>query len=158
MERHEYHLQDSGRQPELTSETSPSTETRAANRPLVMIIGADEDALHLYRTALSGWKCRTVAAGSLEHSLEIAEQDPPGLVLMDMELVISKSLSVLRDLRKEPVFRGVPFILLSGHVQRNVRTVALAAGASEFFVKPVDFGHLEETLNRHLFEHTDSGN
>jgi DNA-binding response OmpR family regulator len=97
-------------------------------------------------------------ADTVEQSIHIAETKHPDAVLMDTELVFSDSFSKMRKMRKCEVFKEVPFILLSGHAQDDIRLMALAAGATDFFVKPVNLELLENTLKSHLPNKDQIGN
>ena len=71
---------------------------------------------------------------------------------MDTKLSFPDSFAEMRIMQKFALLKESPFILLSGHVQNDVRLSALAAGATDFFVKPVNLDLLEETIKIHVDE------
>jgi DNA-binding response OmpR family regulator len=132
------------------AEDSTSQKKSDGQKPSVLIFGADTDVRFLLKTILEIWNFDFMEADTVEQSINIAEEKHPDVVLMDTELVFSDSFSKMRKMRKCALFKEVPFILLSGHAQDDIRLMALAAGAADFFVKPVNLDLLENTLKSHL--------
>jgi CheY-like chemotaxis protein len=153
----EQNLLYSDKIPEQTKNFTAAADGNSERNPLVLVLGTDEDTRLLFRTALDVWDCRTLEAATAEQAFRIAAERRPDLVLLDMELVISKSISLLRKLRRSDLFENIPFILLSGHIQKDVRRTVLAAGASDLLVKPIDFGILENTLKGCLPDRKSAG-
>lgn len=140
------------------AEDSTSQKKSVGQKPSVLIFGADTDVRVLLKTILEIWNFDFMEADTVEQSIHIAETKHPDAVLMDTELVFSDSFSKMRKMRKCEVFKEVPFILLSGHAQDDIRLMALAAGATDFFVKPVNLELLENTLKSHLPNKDQIGN
>jgi DNA-binding response OmpR family regulator len=135
-----------------------SQKKSAGQKPSVLVFGADKDARFLLKTILEIWNFDFMEADTVEQSISIAETKHPDVVLMDTELVFSDSFSKMRKMRKCEYFKEVPFILLSGHAQNDIRLMALAAGAADFFVKPVNLDLLENTLKTRLKDTSQIGN
>jgi DNA-binding response OmpR family regulator len=126
-------------------------QTKNARRvPLVMIYSSDADIRLMFRTALEIWGFAALEAETAENAIELAGRFRPDLVLMDSELILSRSLSSMRIMQNNKAFEKAPFVLLSGHAQKNIRNIALAAGAADFLVKPVNLDVLEVVLNSRL--------
>lgn len=134
------------------AEDSISPNKFAEQKPSVLIFGADTDVRFLLKTILEIWNLDFMEADTVEQSIHAAGIKHPDAVLMDTELVFSDSFSKMRKLRKCALFKDVPFILLSGHAQEDIRRMALAAGAADFFVKPVNLDLLENTLKSRLLK------
>jgi DNA-binding response OmpR family regulator len=132
------------------AEDSTSQNISVERKPSVLIFGADTDSRFLFKTILEIWDFDFMEADTVEQSIHVAEIKHPDVVLMDMELAFSDSFSKMRKMRKCDLFKDVPFILLSGHAQDDIRLMALAAGAADFFVKPVNLDLLENTLKTRL--------
>lgn len=132
------------------AEDATSQKIPVTRKPSVLIFGADSDSRFLLRTILEIWNFDFMEADTVEQSIHIAEIKHPDAVLMDTELVFSDSFSKMRKMQKCALFKEVPFILLSGHAQDDIRLMALAAGATDFFVKPVNLDLLENTLKTRL--------
>jgi DNA-binding response OmpR family regulator len=78
--------------------------------------------------------------------LRLAEAALPDLVLMDMTLPDIDGLEVTRRLKAEARTAGVPIIVLTARAMPEDRARALAAGADDYDVKPVDMDRLLEKM------------
>jgi len=78
----------------------------------------------------------------------VALSSRPDLVLLDLELPKLDGLSVTRELRLHPNFKVVPIVILSGHDPSRFRQEALDAGCDDYLLKPINFDHLHELLDR----------
>jgi two-component system, OmpR family, response regulator ResD len=75
----------------------------------------------------------TRAAGDGPHALELAAEDRPDLVVLDLMLPGMDGLEVMRRLRE----RGtLPVILLTAKGEASDRVVGLRLGADDYVVKP----------------------
>ncbi|MFZ5482168.1 MAG: response regulator [Myxococcota bacterium] len=66
----------------------------------------------------------------------------PDIVLMDLSLPVVDGWEAIRRLRAEPTTKGLPIIALTAHAMPADRDRALAAGADDYDVKPVDLPRL----------------
>jgi two-component system cell cycle response regulator DivK len=77
-----------------------------------------------------------------ERGCEMAAQEKPDLILMDLELPGVDGWEATRRLKNTPATRDIPVIALSAHALAGAREKALAAGCDEFDTKPVEFDRL----------------
>jgi two-component system cell cycle response regulator DivK len=77
-----------------------------------------------------------------ERGCEMAAQEKPDLILMDLELPGVDGWEATRRLKANPDTRAIPIIALSAHALAGSREKALAAGCDEFDTKPVEFERL----------------
>ncbi len=131
-------------------ETIPLSSRTINFFPLVLIIEDDEDTRTMMTYLLKLWDYRVVEAASGEEGLQMAENLHPDVILMDYNLPKIDGLAATRRIRELPMLEQTPIIFISAFSEPSVCASALAAGADEFLVKPVDFGQLEKTLDRHL--------
>jgi two-component system, cell cycle response regulator len=92
----------------------------------------------LLRARLSEARYDVRDAGSAQEVLEIVRRDRPDLLIADERLPGGGGVALLRTLRADPALARLPVILLTERGERASRIAALAAGADEFLVKPVD--------------------
>lgn len=78
-------------------------------------------------------------------ALALAEWRPPRLVLLDLWLPRRSGLEVLRDLRAR-FGEQLPILVISALGLREIVQRAIAAGASDFVVKPIDARVLVEKI------------
>ncbi len=85
--------------------------------------------------------CSTGRAG-----LEMAENEKPGLILVDLRLLDCNGIEVIQALRAHPATAATPVYLLSAGISTRIAEAAQAAGADGCLEKPVGM----EVLNRVL--------
>lgn len=70
----------------------------------------------------------------------------PLLVLLDLRLPKVDGIDVLRHARAQPVWKQVPFIVLTTSSQNTDISAAYQHGVNSYIVKPVDFGSFAEVV------------
>jgi sigma-B regulation protein RsbU (phosphoserine phosphatase) len=83
-----------------------------------------------------------------EMALEKIRELRPDLVVLDIEMPVMDGIQVLDILRKDSVFADLPVIVGSGHDTREERNRIMAAGATNFLVKPID----KDVFNHRIYE------
>jgi len=81
---------------------------------IALIIDDEPDITTYHGTLLSdaGWDVRTANSG--DEGLEIARQEPPDVVLLDVMMPERGGLSTLIGFRKDPKLESVPVVLVTG--------------------------------------------
>jgi len=93
-------------------------------------------------------------AASAEAGLEMVLADPPDLIFLDIVLPKMNGFSALRVLRRNPLTRGIPVIMISGNEQATEQFFGSAIGADDFMKKPFSrhevFSRIEHLLDEQL--------
>jgi CheY-like chemotaxis protein len=83
--------------------------------------------------------------------LELAREQQPDLIMLDLHLPDMHGDEVLQRLQAAPETAGIPVVILSADATPRQVERLLAAGARAYLTKPLDvkqlIGVLEETLN-----------
>ena len=85
------------------------------------------------------------------HGLEALQQlglGPVDLALVDIAMPEMDGLELLRQLRNDERYNGLPVIMLTASGQDEDRAMALTIGADGFLTKPTSSRELLETINR----------
>jgi CheY-like chemotaxis protein len=78
-----------------------------------------------------------VEAWSAEVALEKLESVHPDLILMDIQLPGMDGLTLMRRLKRDPMYSDVPIIALSAHAMSRDKEQARAAGCVDYITKPI---------------------
>lgn len=94
-----------------------------------------------------------VACRDGEEALAFIEAHPssedklfPLLVLLDLRLPKVDGIDVLRHARQHPVWKQVPFVILTTSRENTDINTAYDLGVNSYIVKPVDFGSFTEVV------------
>jgi twitching motility two-component system response regulator PilH len=77
-----------------------------------------------------------IEAGDAETGMELARTSMPHLVFLDIVLPGMNGFEALRRLRRDPVTRSIPVIMISGNELATEQFYAQRIGADDFMKKP----------------------
>jgi len=83
---------------------------------------------------------------------DMALQNIPNLILLDMSLPIMDGWEVARRLKANEDTKGIPIIALTAHAMAGDREKSLEAGCDDYDTKPVDFKRLRGKIDAILGE------
>jgi twitching motility two-component system response regulator PilH len=93
-------------------------------------------------------------AEDAEKGLEIARSQSPELIFLDIVLPGMDGFAALRQLRRDPLTRDVPIIMISGNEQATEQFYVHRIGADDFMKKPFAraevFARIERLLDAGL--------
>ena len=112
-----------------TVERMPVSPARAR----ILFVEDERAIIEPFSQALRRAGFEPVIATSAQRALELAEQAPCDLVLLDLTLPDSDGLDVCRELRRRS---DVPVIMLTARGTHIDRIVGLELGADDYVVKP----------------------
>ncbi len=84
--------------------------------------------------------------------VELARQHRPVLILLDLNLADLPGEEVLRQLREDPVTRGIPVVIISADAMPRQVQRLLSSGAQAYLTKPFDVRELLELVDRAVGE------
>lgn len=78
--------------------------------------------------------------------LKLAEKSRVSLVLLDLRLPGRDGWSVLEQLKNNPELSSIPIVVFTASAAASQRNRALAAGASDYLVKPLSADRLRKAI------------
>ena len=100
------------------------------------------------RLARKGYEVSIAVDG--KQGVEMAQQDTPDLILMDMSLPVLDGWEATRQLKGADATRGIPVIALTAHAMSGDREKALEAGCDDYDTKPIELARLLEKIESML--------
>ena len=70
----------------------------------------------------------------------------PGLILLDLNMPIMDGREVLNELKRDPVFKAIPVVILTTSKAEEDIAKTYNMGVDSFIIKPVSFDSLVETI------------
>ena len=104
-----------------------------------LLIADDEQAVRaLVHVTLEGDDYEILEAADGLEALEVARDESPSLVLLDIMMPRLDGLEVCRQLKSDPDTRDIVVVMLTAQAQDRDRDrdQGLAAGADDYFTKP----------------------
>ena len=116
-----------------------------AERTLLVV--EDDAALRdtiMYNLRREGY--RVLVASDGVTALEVARQQPPALILLDLMLPRLDGLDVCRQLRARPETAHTPILMLTARGEESDVVVGLEMGADDYVTKPFSWNELRARI------------
>jgi two-component system, cell cycle response regulator DivK len=117
---------------------------------LILIVEDNPKNLKLVRDTLQVKGYQTIEAGTGEEGVQLAREQHPALVLMDIQLPGISGVEAFRRLREDPTTRTIPVVAVTASVMAQERQKVMAAGFDGFQGKPISVRELLETVRQIL--------
>jgi DNA-binding response OmpR family regulator len=114
----------------------------------ILIVEDDRGTSDLMRDALEaeGYRCLPATEGRL--ALEIARDQQPSLITLDLDLPDTHGHAVLHGLKGDSATRDIPVVVISAFP--GALPAADRTGLAGYLTKPVDLGALSGTVRAAL--------
>ncbi len=112
-----------------------------------------EDSLSNIKTISSYLKIKgykVIVAKDGEEAIHKAKSEHPDLILMDIEMPKVDGLEAMKQIRQDSALKDTPIIALTGLAMDGDREKCLAAGATDYFTKPVRLKQLAIIIEKNL--------
>lgn len=102
----------------------------------VLIIDDSATIVALLRRMMRQNEYETLEAGDAEAGIELARNELPSLIFLDIVLPGMNGFNALRQLRRDPLTKDIPIIMISGNEQATEEFYVHRIGADDFMKKP----------------------
>lgn len=106
------------------------------HEPSVLLVDDDAIAIAVLGRTLAGFGRLRFATNGID-ALRLAQEDPPTLVLLDIEMPGLSGFEVCAAMKEDPLLRDVPVIFITGHSDTEQEVAGLRLGAVDFISKPL---------------------
>lgn len=120
----------------LTPHQTGTERVQETRPPSVLVVDDDSRVVELLQITLGGRGYRVLTAGDGEEALEVVRTSLPDFLVLDVRLPKRNGYDVCETLRRDPEFRSLPIVLISGNTSTESRLQGLRAGADDYLTKP----------------------
>lgn len=114
----------------------------------IVIIDDEKRMCDSLSALLQGDGYRVLGFQDPPQAIETIRSGKVDLVISDIRMPVMDGLEVLKSVKE--IDEGIPVILLTGYASLETAVDAVAKGAYDYLLKPVEFTHLEMVVNRAL--------
>ncbi len=118
----------------------------------ILIVEDNSQNMKVELMALRPYGYTLLQATDGEEALEIAVNNKPDLIIMDIQLPEISGLEVTRRLRQMPTFSHTPIIALTAYAMRGDRERVIEAGCDAYLSKPISTRELPRVVAEMLSE------
>jgi two-component system alkaline phosphatase synthesis response regulator PhoP len=115
---------------------------RATMATQILLVDDEQDILDLLKYNLEAEGYRTMTATNGLQALELAQQNLPDLIILDVMLPGKDGWEVMRQLRQTPDTQHIPVIFLTAKGGEIDEVVGLELGAEDYIIKPISIRKL----------------
>jgi CheY-like chemotaxis protein len=129
-------------------------DKRTAPRRKLLIIDDDRAFVVLAAAILRDAGFMVLEAHDAMQGFMYAQQDPPAVILLDMQMPAGGGMNLLQKVREVPRLRSIPIIVVTASTDEGLVETVRAKGAVDVLHKPVDRDRLVSMVTAIL----DNGN
>jgi two-component system, cell cycle response regulator DivK len=115
----------------------------------ILVVEDNEKNMKLFRDVLSATGYRTLEATTGGEAVELATEQAPDLVLMDIQMPGVDGVEALRRLRADERTSAIPVLAVTAQAMQGDRERFLAEGFDGYLSKPVNVRELIGAVRRH---------
>ncbi|HKY30124.1 MAG TPA: response regulator [Pyrinomonadaceae bacterium] len=112
----------------------------------VLIVEDAEDSRYLMRLELEQLGYVVIEAENGERAVQLALQERPDIILMDLTLPVMDGLAATARIRSHAEMPNIPIIAVTAHLETDFRSGAKASGFDAYVTKPIDIAWLSELI------------
>jgi PAS domain S-box-containing protein len=127
----------------LRREDAPSVPP--GEKPLALIVEDSPQASELLKMYIESAGYRVEIAHDGVEAVEMAKRLHPSVITLDLMLPVRDGWQVMKELKRHPLCRHIPIIIVSIVDEKNL---GFSLGAVDYFVKPVNKEELLSALGR----------
>ncbi len=122
---------------QMPTRPRPVGPSRTSDKTRVLVVEDEQDIAGLIKHTLErGGDTIVEVAASGDQALKAATEQPPDLIVLDLNLPVLGGLEVCRLLRTRPATARTPIIMLTARTSEGDRVLGLDAGADDYVTKP----------------------
>ena len=113
----------------------------------ILIVEDNDMNLDMLSRRLARRGFEIVSARDGAAGVDMAKQEMPDLILMDMSLPVMDGWEATKALKAAGETAAIPVIALTAHAMASDREKALAAGCDDYYTKPIELPGLLEKID-----------
>ncbi len=116
----------------------------------VLVIEDNEMNMKLARSLLQIGKYSVLEAVDAEVGIQLARENHPDLILMDIQLPGMDGLAATREIKSDPTMKDISIVALTSYAMQGDEEKARDAGCAGYISKPIDTRSFIETVGKYL--------
>ncbi|MBI5416122.1 MAG: response regulator [Candidatus Omnitrophica bacterium] len=116
----------------------------------ILVVDDEQDMLYAIKLQLEARGFDVFTACDGQEGLNIARQEAPDLIILDVMLPKVDGYKVCRMLKFDRKYNTIPVIMFTARVQEGDQQLGYEVGADVYMTKPFDPGKLLDKINELL--------
>ena len=120
---------------------------------MVLLVEDDKDILEFNSLMLNDAGYNVISAVNGNEALELLKTELPDVMITDLMMPFKDGLSLLNDIRNNPITDHIPVIILSAKTNSDSKIESITSGAQVYLSKPFEPGELLALIKSQI-DHT----
>jgi len=116
----------------------------------ILVVDDEADLVETIQFALELEGYNVLVASNGEEGLNIARQEKPDLILLDLMLPKLDGYKVCRLLKFDERYKYIPILMLTARTQEKDKILGKETGANEYITKPFEMDELMAKIKSYL--------
>lgn len=118
----------------------------------VLIVEDNELNMKLFKDLLEANGIETIETSDGQNVLELARENKPDLVLMDIQLPEVSGLDVTKWLKDDDDLKSIPVVAVTAFAMKGDEQKIRDGGCEDYISKPISVSHFLEVIDKYLGE------
>lgn len=119
-------------------------------RKKVLIVEDNELNMKLFQDLLEAHGIDTIETRDGQNVLQIAREQAPDLILMDIQLPEVSGLDVTKWLKEDEELKSIPVIAVTAFAMKGDEQKIRDGGCEDYISKPISVTNFLEVIGKHL--------
>lgn len=116
----------------------------------VLIVEDNELNMKLFNDLLEAHNINTLQTKDGREVLDIARENKPDLVIMDIQLPEVSGLEVTKWLKADDELKSIPVVAVTAFAMKGDEQKIRDVGCDDYISKPISVSHFMDVVNKHL--------
>ena len=116
----------------------------------VLIVEDNELNMKLFQDLLEVHNIDTVQTRNGNDAMDLARQEKPDLILMDIQLPEISGLDITKMLKEDDELKSIPVIAVTAFAMKGDEEKIREGGCEDYISKPISVTNFLETIQKHL--------
>lgn len=121
-----------------------------ANQKTVLIVEDNELNMKLFHDLLEANNLNTVQTSDGREVMDLARENKPDLILMDIQLPEVSGLDVTKWLKADDELKDIPVIAVTAFAMKGDEQKIREGGCEDYISKPISVTHFLDVVKKHL--------
>jgi two-component system alkaline phosphatase synthesis response regulator PhoP len=123
----------------------------------ILVVDDEPEILELLQYNFNKRGLEVSVARNGQEGLELIENDPPQIIVLDIMMPVMSGIEMCRKLRQQEQFKNIPVLFLSATNDDMLILSAMSAGGNHFVSKPVRLNLLFQLVSNLYEEYKKQG-
>lgn len=119
---------------------------------IVLIVDDESQNRKLLKLFCERWHFAVIEASDGREAIEKAKYEKPDIILMDALMPKMDGFTATRLLKKDPITRHIPVLIVTALDEREEKDKSIDVGADDFISKPINMHELKSRLQNALLK------